>query len=203
MVDDITYRPIQSKDFKYLAKIIQDTWYGGKWDRANIPYFLSLRYLYHTLARHDFSKVALKNGEPVGLVLARGKTFPFVNKRFSLYSFWMSCKLLFSKEGREGMQGSREEQAIDDFLLEDTGNDFDGELILFIVGEDARGLGVGSSLFRQFLDYQMTIKTKEYFLFTDDACTVEFYDRKGLEQAGSYNDDGFRYYIYTGKSEKS
>lgn len=203
MADEVTYRPIQSQDFSSLAKIIEKTWYDGDWDQSKVPYLLSLHYLYHTLTRHDFSKVALKNGKPVGVILAKGKHSPIVNKRFAFHSFIQIIKLLCYKEGREGIREARTEEAIDSYLLKETGESFEGELILFIVGEDARGLGVGSSLFRQFLVYQSSIETENYFLFTDDACSISFYDRKGLDCVGSYDDEGFHYYIYKGTSEKS
>lgn len=203
MTTSITYRPIQSGDIDQLAKIIQDTWYEGEWDHKKTPLLLSKGYLYRCLARHDFSLVALKDKKPVGVILGTGKSSPFAHKRYSLKAGSLLFKLLLYKEGREGIQELRHEHAIDTFLLEDTGESFDSELILFIMGKEARGLGIGSNLFNEFLSYQSRIKARSYFLFTDDACTVSFYDRKGLECIGSYDDNGFRYYIYKGKQPEN
>lgn len=201
MTEDITYRPMRTSDHDALIRIIQQTWYDYELKRPWIAYELSRGFLYRALARHEFSKVALKDGEPVGLVLARGKRTPKINKRYSFYARLVSAKLSLFKEGREGRKEQKEEQAIDDHLLQETGSEFDGELILFILDEKARGLGIGSSLFQQFLAYQSSIEAKDYFLFTDDACTYEFYERKGLTRIGSYQDGSFHYYIYKGTQQ--
>lgn len=198
MSKEVSYRSIRPRDIHPLARIIQDTWFSGETVNQNVPIYASRVLLYYYLMRHGFSKVAVKDGVPVGIIIGGEKNVSLLTKRFSLYAFFNLFKLCFSKEGRQSIKEFFKENAIDKQLLKNAGESFDSELILFVVGEEARGLGVGSSLFKHFKSYQISIQAKSYFLFTDDACTIEFYERKGLKRAAIYPDGDFNYYLYKG-----
>lgn len=203
MTNNITYRSIQPSDYKAVAKIIQNTWFNREETaQSAIPIYGSYVLLHHTLARHDFSKVALKDGKPIGLILGKGTKSSLFNKHHWLFILAYSFKLVFSKDGRASIKEFIHEGKINKKLMHKANENFDGELVLFILGEEARGLGIGSNLFQQFVDYQEKIHSKNYFLYTDDACTFSFYEHKGLERKGSYDADGFNYYIYKGNIQE-
>lgn len=57
----------------------------------------------------------------------------------------------------------------------------DGELLFLAVDPERMGQGIGSFLLSQ-LEQQLPGKT--LFLFTDSACTYQFYDRRGFTRTG-------------------
>lgn len=57
----------------------------------------------------------------------------------------------------------------------------DGELLFLAIDPEKMGQGIGSFLLSQ-LESQLPGKTM--YLFTDSACTYQFYDRRGFTRAG-------------------
>lgn len=62
---------------------------------------------------------------------------------------------------------------------------FDGVLTLFAVSKAARGKGVGSTFWQDAEAYLQGRSVRRIYLYTDSACTVSFYDRKGFERLES------------------
>lgn len=59
-------------------------------------------------------------------------------------------------------------------------NNPNGEIKFFAVNPDIKGKGIGSKILEEF---ERREKGKQFFLFTDDACSYQFYESRGFERA--------------------
>ncbi len=59
-------------------------------------------------------------------------------------------------------------------------NNPNGEIKFFAVNPDIKGKGIGSKILEEF---ERREKGKQIFLFTDDACSYQFYESRGFERA--------------------
>lgn len=99
-------------------------------------------------------------------------------------SFWKSVYVkLFSSLQKMfatavGVYDEANEKMLNDYQKS---NHPDGEIRFLAVNPDIKGKGIGSLLLSE-LERRET--GKQVYLFTDDQCTYEFYERKGFEKAG-------------------
>lgn len=59
--------------------------------------------------------------------------------------------------------------------------ELDGEIRFFAVNPDEKGKGIGTQLLDELKRRE---SGKRIYLYTDDGCTYQFYDRKGFEKRG-------------------
>ena len=69
-----------------------------------------------------------------------------------------------------------------DYFLENSKEEYDGVLSLFIVSEEVRGCGIGKELIRKFKSYLNNEGVEKIYLFTDSFCNYEFYDHLGFKR---------------------
>lgn len=62
----------------------------------------------------------------------------------------------------------------------------DGEIVFLAANPDIKVKGIGSLLLGEL---EKREKGKKVYLFTDDACTYQFYEHRGFERAGQKNID--------------
>ncbi len=60
-------------------------------------------------------------------------------------------------------------------------NNPDGEIVFLAANPDIKIKGIGTMLLEEF---ERREKGKKVYLYTDDACTYQFYDHRGFERAG-------------------
>lgn len=90
MNKQVTYRPFKREDLSALVQVIIDSWnYDEQFDKMTAKHFAHV-FLCYELARATYSRVALLNGEAVGILLAdskRGKKLQpmrYWGKRFGM-----------------------------------------------------------------------------------------------------------------------
>lgn len=59
---------------------------------------------------------------------------------------------------------------------------YDNEIKLFFVSEDARGLGLGKKLMNRYISYCKKENIRSIILMTDEGCNYGFYDHYGFSQ---------------------
>jgi FMN-dependent NADH-azoreductase len=70
MNKQVTYRPFKREDLPALVQVIIDSWnYDKQFDPKTAKHFAHV-FLCYELARATYSRVALLNGEAVGILLA-------------------------------------------------------------------------------------------------------------------------------------
>lgn len=75
-------------------------------------------------------------------------------------------------------------EKLDQQLLEKQKAEYDAELALFAISEEARGKGIGKSLYQQAIEYMRKDKLESFYIFTDDYCNYGFYEHMGLKRKG-------------------
>lgn len=68
MNKQVTYRPFKREDLSALVQVIIDSWnYDKQFDKMTAKHFAHV-FLCYELARATYSRVALLNGEAVGIL---------------------------------------------------------------------------------------------------------------------------------------
>lgn len=180
MSEQIILREYQKADYKALANVVREAW---KYDRFCSPKTaakMAKVYLNSCLTNQTFTRVAVINGEPVGIIM--GKNIEKHNCPFSLRIKWLESilSLYISKEGREISKIFSGIQGIDKELLSACKENYKGELAFFAISEKCRGKGLGKKLFETVVDYMKSQGIFRFYLFTDTSCNYPFYEHMGL-----------------------
>ncbi len=189
MVSSVLYRPFEESDFDTLAGIMQRQWHTrGDGDLYN--FLEACDDLAYCLSVSTFSQVALVDGEPRGLVLARsGSPDPAWRER------WEQASADFLAQMHE--VDTESEQAYRSFIeLADSVNrqlvetaqlDCDSEITLLVVDDAARHQGIGSVLIDASISYLSAQGQTRSYLCTDTDCAWEFYERRGMKRLAKHH----------------
>lgn len=178
----IELRKYQKQDFKDLETIIRETWHYDDFSSPKTAIKLARVFLSSCLTNYTFSRVAVMDGNVVGIILANNISkhkCPFSNRLLQIKSILL---LYSSKEGRNVSKIFGNVNGIDKQLLNENNKNYPAELALFAVSSSCRGKGIGKMLFQSALDYMKQEKLKEFYLFTDTSCNYGFYEHLGMER---------------------
>ena len=135
--------------------------------------------------RHTFAQVAVMDGKPVGVAMARaGKADAATQNRWKSVADDACQRLVALGQDLEEFDAFfRAMDEVDVQLLAESGCDERFELVLFAVGPETRGHGVGTKLLAAAQDYLREQGARQAFLFTDTDCTWEYYEHRGMRRA--------------------
>ncbi|NBK98787.1 MAG: N-acetyltransferase, partial [Erysipelotrichia bacterium] len=151
-----------------------------------------------------YTCAALLNRRIVGVIMARnthqnGK-FHVLLKAKLIYEY---LRLMLTKDGRKTMKIFAHYDRINEQLYEQSGKDYDGEIVLFVVSEYARGKGLGKELFQKAKQYLKQQGSETFYLYTDKSCNYQFYEHSGMRRNGEkkysmkpYYHDDFSFFLY-------
>lgn len=171
-----TIREFQEGDMAPLAEIVCSIWEMDTYG-PNIGIPASMAYLRSCIGRSTFVRTLEAEGRVVCCVMARsGDGTLDIRQDLEYYE---SPSLI----GNEGIGRLISDMRIldtaDVSMKDETGVDFDGELVLLIISEKAQGHGFGTMLFRQAEEYFREHGAESVLIYTDDDCGYGFYDRLG------------------------
>lgn len=86
------------------------------------------------------------------------------------------------------------------YLLAKTHQQFDGEIILFIVSSAYQNQGIGTALLQWAKTLFQQEHCRHYCLYTDTSCRYSFYDHYGMTQRAAFQPDSqenFRMFLYS------
>lgn len=177
---EVQLREYQKQDFKSLENIIRQTWHYDEFASSKTAVKLARVFLSSCLTNYTFSRVAVLNGEVVGIILVNNiaKHKCCVSSR--LKQIKAIASLYLSKEGRKVSKIFGNVYGIDKQLLSESSKSYPAELALFAVDASCRGKGIGKKLFQSAMDYINDEKLKEFYLFTDTSCNYGFYEHQGM-----------------------
>ena len=136
-------------------------------------------FLYSSLAHHNFSQVAIRDGKVVGLILGRTNEVPLKEKRYYLNMSYHLIRLLLTSEGKQAVQSFRRNLQVNQALLKQTYETYDGELIFFAVDASTRQSGIGSHLFYSYLTFMKNEGARTFVCLLIRAALMDFMNLKG------------------------
>jgi predicted N-acetyltransferase YhbS len=212
-MSEITYRPITPADHQDVKALIDQAFAVGRFARKP-PVLDSVLevFLRECLTVSTYSRVAVREGHVVGLILARAAGQPRLpgSLRHRATSWTHMARIAVTglsdlpsiAQYRTILRSYRE-------LRAEVGTRPDNEITLFAVAEETRGRGVGGRLFEDAMGYLRSHGQQSFFLYTDTDCSHGFYDHRGLTRAatrdismtlGGRRHD-LRVFLYTGRAD--
>lgn len=137
-------------------------------------------FLYSELERATEALAAYAKGRLAGVLLAEVR-----GGRRKYRSFWRAVYVklfegmqrLFFREGADVYERANQEM----LAHYRAKNDPDGEILFLAADQEKRVKGTGTALLREF---ERREKGKLIYLYTDSACTYQFYERRGFAREG-------------------
>ncbi|MGL4736945.1 MAG: GNAT family N-acetyltransferase [Cellulosilyticaceae bacterium] len=188
-MNPVIYRPIRKSDYDSIKAIISEAFGFHKWidNPSFLDAVLSL-YLHNCMSKSTFNRVAIKNGEVIGVILG---SIPEICPKKITRHHNLAClphlmKLAFlPKAERKKASTFRQIDKIYEELISGKESHFQGSIDLFAVSEKARGLGLGKALMSQLLDYMHSHEVRDLYLYTDTICNYGFYESQGWRRLAS------------------
>lgn len=181
---DIEIRKLRNKDHKKAVKAaikgMHFNWYMDNRLLLNLygKYFWYLELLQSTQIIATYV-----GDEFAGVLLAKAKS-----EKKQYYSFW---KLLyirvfdyFQKRFYKESVGIYDKTNEEMYLQYSKTHSPDGEIIFLAANPEIKVKGIGSKLLNEL---EQREKGKEFYLYTDNACTYQFYEHRGFERACEKN----------------
>ncbi|MFR4758290.1 MAG: GNAT family N-acetyltransferase [Evtepia gabavorous] len=175
----IDIRPFQPEDQEALAGVIRRTWQYDRFCGPKTAQRLGRVYLRQCLTQQTFTRVAVVDGVPVGIIRGRtrGPTAapgPCAGGRPAVLA------LLATREGRKVARLFSGVERINQALLSRCPQSYPGQVAFFAVDQPRRGMGLGKRLFQAVMDNMRQEGIGTVFLFTDTSCNYGFYEHQGM-----------------------
>lgn len=182
----IKYLPMTKQDHKDIKRLITDAWFSDYPFKEKYIKLYASGYLNMYLAEADYEMVAKDGDKVVGFIFGNIKKTPF-KQRFvaKLKLFFYFIYMLFSYPGRRGIKITLITDKVNKTLLKPYKKTHKNELILFIVDEAYRGMGIGSTLEKMYTEKLKENGINNVFLFTDTYSNYQYYEHRGYERKGA------------------
>lgn len=201
---NVEFRPVKLGDIDAIVKEYERTWGISKEVGKDASLSLSRRFVLHYLEPSTHGTIAELDGKFMGLLLARVFDAPvmFPEVRRMLLEQEREMKSQNDENYARALEEAYAMRALETKLEAKSHiNDLtQAELELFLVSPDARGHGVGGGLWRCTMHMLRNNGVNRYYLHTDSACDVSFYDYHGLSKDASLLHKDHPYEIERAKS---
>ena len=184
MNGQIVLREYRKEDRGALEDIIRATWHYDEFSGPKTARRMARVFLSSCLANQSYTRVALMEGQPVGVIMGRKAAGCRCPLGFRLSQLAAITSLLATREGRGVSRTFRDVDSIDKELLKESGKDYQGEVSFFAIDSRYRGMGLGKILFNALISYIESESVKDFYLFTDTSCNFGFYERQGMKRRG-------------------
>lgn len=134
-------------------------------------------YMEMTRATHVIA--AYIEGELAGILLAEMKGEEKKHRSFGKSLYVKTFDFIASTFFKEGV-GIYDETNKEMLAQYSTNHSIDGEIVFLAANPDLKVKGIGSILLEEFEQQQVG---KEVFLYTDNACTYQFYEHRGFQRS--------------------
>ena len=143
----VDIRRFYKEDASALEDVIRKTWKYDAFCSSETAARLAHVYLYSSLANQTFNAVAIVDGKPCGIIMAKHIQKHHCPFSLKLQSLLAIVHLLITREGREICSFYGKIRNVDQVLLDGSGKTYGGELSFFVLDEAVRGLGIGKQLY--------------------------------------------------------
>ena len=176
----IDIRPFQPEDQEALAGVIRRTWQYDRFCGPKTAQRLGRVYLRQCLTQQTFTRVAVVNGVPVGIIMGKNER----THRCPWSLRWRAARavlaLLATREGRKVARLFSGVERINQALLSRCPQSYPGQVAFFAVDQPRRGMGLGKRVFQAVMDNMRQEGIGTVFLFTDTSCNYGFYEHQGM-----------------------
>ena len=186
MQNNVKLRELKKQDIPALEDVIRKTWDYDKFATPKTARKLAKVYLATCLTNQTYTRVAEVDGVPVGLFFGKDIEKHHCPLKYRLHQISALCGLLISKEGRGLLNFYKGVDDIDSQLLKQCSKDYKGEIALFALAPEYRGLGIGKMLFHCLLAYMKSQSISDFYLYTDTSCNFGFYEHQGMVRQQQY-----------------
>ena len=173
-------RELKKEDMPELENIIRKTWNYDRFAGPKTAKRLARVFLTSCLTNQTFSRVALLEGKPVGIILAKNSAAHKCPFSYRWQQICAIASVLFTREGRKVSKIFQGVNGVDKELLKRCKTPYPAELALFAVDASSRGKGIGKLLFQEALSYMKEQKLPSFYLYTDTSCNYGFYEHQGM-----------------------
>ncbi|STC68516.1 hypothetical protein [Corynebacterium pilosum] len=182
-------RDFQPSDTPFVFDLINEGFHVDHRFSSRVGTFLDIYLNSATLSATHF-RIALIDDQPAGLLIGRIKGDPVLPGRLrkmgAIVRDLARIVPVFAREW-PGIKDWLTEMIVSFGLMRDMqarNIEPDNEVILFVVGSETRGSGVGKALFQEFGE-----KAGEFYLYTDSLCTWPFYEKRGMRRVAQARRD--------------
>lgn len=186
MQNNVKLRELKKQDLPALEDVIRKTWDYDKFATPKTARKLAKVYLATCLTNQTYTRIAEVDGVPVGLIFGKDIEKHHCPLKYRLRQIFAVCGLLISKEGRGILNFYKGVDDIDSQLLKQCNKDYKGEIALFALSPEYRGLGIGQMLFHCLLAYMNSQSISDFYLYTDTSCNFGFYEHQGMVRQQQY-----------------
>ena len=186
---NIVYRPYQPQDAEDIKKIINEAFYIHRYVTGRLVLDSALEiYLRERLLASTWTRVAVQDERVVGIIMGQVDGQPRLGGRFTNRLLTLAHTLRAGILGLPQWKSMRQYFAFDRVygeLRKKTPSPLTDELTLFAVDSSTRGLGIGKTLYRDYLDHLRSLGRSDFYLYTDSLCTFQFYEKQCMTRTAS------------------
>jgi len=183
----VKIRDVKAEDLFAIKTIIDKTWNWA--DLVENKQVLNATlgiYLNQILYNSSFGKVAALDGDVVGVI------FGFAENEISKYRMLqedgtehaLALSNATEKERKDVCECISKLNETYAKLISDAEDSYDGTIVFFVVSKEARGLGIGKSLWYELCDYFKEKNVKSIYVCSDTDCNFGFYEYSGFQRRG-------------------
>ena len=172
------------KGFLKAVSIIKHQWFDDMPESNYVNYCLSTRYLLESLLHTNQHLELREDGKVLGFILLTISSQRSLHPIFSILLTFLNAliKLTFSKAQKEHLNIDVEyDNAYQNIVKESKVDDFDGEIVLFMLEKKSIGKGYGILLLNYAESEFRKYHCQKLFLLSDSSSNYKFYPKHGFE----------------------
>lgn len=177
---NLELKPLSKKDEKRAIEFAIKGMHLDIYFNDNFSLMLYAKYFWYLESgKATQSIAAYADGKFVGILIASFKGEKSLGKPFlkNLYvKFFEFVSDLFFRNSA-GAYGRANEEMYAEFTKNNTP---DGELVFLAADPEFQGRGIGTALLNELAERE---RGKRIFLYTDDKCSYEFYEKRGFDRS--------------------
>lgn len=187
-----------------LSNLVGIVWNLDKEIKSRLLYYASCTaYVCHILYKTNYRRIIKENNKLISFLAANEYGRSSIFKYFYLILCFISIFfMLFFKYGRSLLKYQLGYNKMLEDLYKKAGKKYDAEMVLFITYTKHQNKGYGKKLVEKFNIDMKKENIKTIYLFTDNYCNYEMYERVGCRRVCDmgkeflFTDDVFYQEIY-------
>lgn len=164
-----------------LSNLVGIVWNLDKEIKSRILYYASCTaYVCHILYKTNYRRIIKENNQLISFLAAN----EYGRSSFFKYFYLLLCFIsifimIFYKDGRSILKYQLAYNRLLDKMKDESDNKYNAELMLFITHPSYQGKGYGKALLHDFHTYMKEKNKLNIYLFTDNYCDYEMYEKAG------------------------